>query len=104
MLPGRHDERGAGIERRKQRTHDVAESWRNMNVACDQLPGSPSIAVSHRDDDSLLQAQHVAHLRIVGERVHDRQLGCSRVAEEVGDTFRFEQFDESATAADRVRR
>ena len=75
-----------------------------MYVACDQLSGSPGIAVSHRDNDRLLQAQHVAHLRIVGERVHDRQLGCSRVAEEVSDAFQFEQFDEGAAAADRVRR
>ena len=104
LLSCRHDERGAGIESRKQRTHGVAKSWRNMNVACDQLPGRPSIAVSHRDDDRLLQAQHVAHLRIVGERMHDRQLGCSGVAKEVSDTLRFEQLDERAAAADRVRR
>jgi hypothetical protein len=104
LLSSRHDERGAGIESREQRTHGVAESWRNMDVARDQLSGSPSIAVSHRDNDRLLQAQHVAHRRIFGERVHDRQLGCSRVAEEVSDTFQSEQFDEGAAAADRVRR
>jgi hypothetical protein len=44
-------------------------------------------AVGHGDDDRLLQAEYVAHIRIIRERTHDRQLGGSRIAEEVGDAL-----------------
>ena len=58
-----------------------------MHVARDQFTRGTGIPVGHGDDDRLLQTEHVAHVRVIGERMHDRQFGGSRIAEEVGDAL-----------------
>jgi hypothetical protein len=75
-----------------------------MDVARNQLARGAGIAIGHGDNDRLLQAEHIAHVRIIGERVHDRQFGGSRIAEKVRDALGLQQFDKRAPAADRVRR
>ena len=75
-----------------------------MHVARNQLAGGAGVAVGHGDDNRLLQAEHVAHVRIIGERMHDREFGGSRIAEEMGNALGLQQFDKGAAAADRVRR
>jgi hypothetical protein len=87
LLPCGDDERRAGIERREQRAHRIAETRRDMHIARNQLAGGTGIAVGHGDDDRLLEAEYVAHIRIIGECMHNRQLGGSRIAEEVGDAL-----------------
>jgi hypothetical protein len=87
MLPGGNDQRRARIERREQRAHRIAEPRRDMHIARDQLTRGTGIPIRHGDNDRLLQAEHVAHVRIIGERMHDRQLGGSRIAEKVGDAL-----------------
>ena len=72
LLPGGDDQRRARIERREQGAHRVAEPRRDMHVARDQFPRGTGVPVGHRDDDRLLQAEHVAHVRVIGERMHDR--------------------------------
>jgi hypothetical protein len=87
LLPGGNDQRRARIERREQGAHRVAKPRRDMHVARNQFTRGAGIAVGHGDNDRLLQAEHVAHIRIIRERMHDRQLGGSRIAEEVSDAL-----------------
>jgi hypothetical protein len=87
LLPGGNDQRRARIERREQGAHRVAETRRDMHVARNQFTRGTGIAVGHGDNDRLLQAEHVAHVRIIGERMHDRQFGGSRIAEKVRDAL-----------------
>ena len=87
LLPGGNDQRRARIERREQGAHRVAEPRGDMHVARNQFTRGTGIAVGHGDNDRLLQAEHVAHVRIIGERMHDRQFGGSRIAEKVRDAL-----------------
>jgi Lar family restriction alleviation protein len=55
-----------------------------MHVAHDKFARSPGIAIGHSNDGRLLQARHGAQFRVIDEGVHDRQLGCARIAKRFG--------------------
>jgi hypothetical protein len=61
-----------------------------------ELAGGLRVAVRHRHHGGFLQAEHVAHLVVDRERVHQGQLGGARIAEQHIDTLLFEQLQERA--------
>ena len=102
LLAGGHDHRRARHHRGVDRADGIAEARRHVDVAGDQLAGGPCIAVGHGDHDGFLQGQHVAHLRRRGERMHDRQLGRTGVAEHLGDALVLQHAQEGVAAGDGV--
>ena len=73
-----------------------------MDVARHQLARGAGVAVGHGDDDGFLEAEHVAHLRRGGERMHDRQLGRAGIAEHLHDAFVAQHAQEGVAAGDGV--
>jgi APA family basic amino acid/polyamine antiporter len=102
LLAGGQDHRRArelGIE---QRAHGVAEAGRHVHVAGDELAAGARVAVSHGHHDRLLQAQHIGQVRVLLERVHDRQLGGAGIAEQVRDALVLQESEEGGAAGDAV--
>ena len=56
-------------------------------------------AVGHADRGRLLKAEHVANVRRVDERVHERHLGRAGIAEDVGDALIAQDVDENVARA-----
>jgi hypothetical protein len=104
LLTGRDDQRRAGNVGGVERAHGVAQARRHMDVARRQLARRADIAVRHRDHDRFLQAERVAHVRIVGERMHHRQFGSAGIAEHLRHALAAQEFDEGVAAADPVGR
>ncbi len=102
LLAGGDDQRRARDIGRIERADRVAEAGGDVDVAGGEPARGACEAVGHRQHDRLLQAEDVAHLGVVGERVHDRQLGRAGVAEDLCDAFGLKQLDEGAAAADLV--
>ena len=73
-----------------------------MHVAGDELAAGARVAVRHRHHDQLLQAQHVGQVRVLLERMHDRQLGGAGIAEQVRDALVFEEREEGGAAGDAI--
>ena len=67
-----------------------------MQVDDRELAGGLRVAVRHRHHGGFLQAEHVTHLVVDRERVHQRQFGGARIAEQHLDAFLFEQLQERA--------
>ena len=63
-----------------------------------ELAGGLRVAVGHRHDGGLLQAEHVADLVLGRERIHQRQLGGAGIAEHDLDALLLEQFEEGVLA------
>ena len=104
LLPGGDDQRRAGDMGGVQRADRIAEPGGHVHVAGREPARGARVAIGHGDHDRLLQAEHIADLRVVGQRVHDRQLGGPGVAEHLRDPFGLQQLDEGALAADLVGR
>ena len=102
LLAGGEDHRRAGELGVEQRAHGIAEPRRHVHVAGDQLAAGAREAVGHRHHQRLLQAQHVGEVGVLGQRMHDRQLGGARVAEQVRDALVLEQREERGAAGDAV--
>ena len=100
LLAGRDDQRRPNPLGVVERTHRVAQARRHMHVARRKLVGCPRITVGHCHDGGLLQAQHIAQLRMLGQRIHDGQLRGTGVAEQVLDALVTKQRKESGTAGD----
>ena len=73
-----------------------------MHVARHQLPGGPAESVRDADHDGFLHRQHVAHLRVVREGVHDRQFSRAGIAEHAGNALIQQRVNEGVAAANRV--
>ena len=102
LLAGGEDHRRARELRIEERAHGVAETGRHVHVAGDELARGAREAVRHGHHQRLLQAQHVGEVRMLLERMHDRQLGGARVAEEVRDALVLEEREEGGAAGDAV--
>ena len=66
------------------------------------LPAGAREAVGHRHHQRLLQAQHVGEVRMVLERMHDRQLGGAGIAEQMRDALVLQEGEKGGAAGDAV--
>jgi hypothetical protein len=96
VLAGGDEDRRARLLRVVEHAHAVAQSGRDMQVDGGELAGRLRIAVRHGDDGGLLEREHVAQLVLGRERVHQRQLRRSRIAEQDLDALLFQQLEEGA--------
>ncbi len=98
VLSGGDEDRRARLLGVVEHAHGVAEARRGVEVAHRQLAGRLRIAVRHRHDGGLLQAEHVADLVLGCERIHQRQLGGAGIAEHDLDALLLEQLEERMLA------
>jgi hypothetical protein len=61
-----------------------------------ELAGGLRIAIGHADHARLLQSEHVTQLVFDRERIHQRQFGGPRIAEQNLDALLLEQLKEGA--------
>jgi hypothetical protein len=73
-----------------------------MDVAGREPARRTRVAVRHGDHYGLLQPEDIAQVGVVGERMHDRQLGRAGIAEDLRHAFGPQQLDEGRAAADLV--
>ena len=73
-----------------------------MDVAGDELARGAAETVGHGDDEALLHRHHIGEIRMVLQRVHDRQFGGAGIAEQMRDAFVFQQGKECGAAGDFV--
>ncbi len=104
LLAGSEDDRGAGEFRAIERAHGVAEPGRDMDVAGREPARCAREPVGHVDDEALLHPHHVGEVRVVLQRMHDRQLGGARIAEQMGDALVLQQRQKCGAAGDRIQR
>ena len=71
LLPRRHQHRRPPELRVVERSHRVAEPRCDVHVAGREPAARPRVAVRHCDHDPFLEAEHVAHVRLVAQGVHD---------------------------------
>ena len=102
LLAGGEDHRRAREFRVEQRAHRVAEARRDVNVAGDQPPRGAAVAVGDRNHQALLHRHHVSEVRMVLQRMHDRQLGGAGIAEQMGDAFVLEQRQKGRAAGNAI--
>ena len=95
LAGGEEDGRGC-LLRVVEHAHGVAEPGRDVEVEHRELAGGLRIAVGHRHQRRLLQAEHVFELVLDRERIHQRQLGGAGIAEHDLHAFLLEQFEEGA--------
>ena len=100
VLPGRHQQRRAGLVGVVEHAHRVAEAGRDVHVHGAEATAGLRVAVGHRDGRRLLQGQHVTDAGLAGEAVHERQLRRAGVAEHHGDAFLPEDLEERLLAGD----
>ena len=81
-----------------EHAHGVAEARRDVEVDDGELAGGLRVAVGHRHQRSLLQAEDVANVVLDREGVHQRQFGGTGVAEHDPDALLLEQIEERALA------
>ena len=102
LLPRRHQHRRAPELRVVERSHRVPEPGRDVHVAGREPSARPRVAVRHRDHDPFLEAEHVAHVRLAAQGVHDGKLGGARVAEQAVDPLVAKQRQEGGPPRDEV--
>ena len=94
VLAGGDEDRAPRLLRVVEHAHGVAEPGRDVQVDDREPAGRLRIAVGHADDDRLLQGEHVAQVVLGRERVHQRQFGGARIAEDDVDALLLEQLQE----------
>src|ERR1700743_1157159 len=73
-----------------------------MDIARNELAGGAAVAVGDRDHQALLHRHHISEVRMVLQRMHDRQLGGPGIAEQMRDALVLEQREKGGTAGDLV--
>ena len=104
LLPGGEDHRRAGELRVVQRTHRVAEARHDVHVRRGEAAACAAVAVGHRHHRRLLQPEDELELRKLRHHFHDRELGGTGIAEEVGDAFVEQELDERVPAGGALHR
>jgi hypothetical protein len=102
LLSRRKDHRSAGELRIVERAHRISETRRDMHVAGDEAARCPTEAVRDRDHEALLHRHDVGKIRVVFERVHDRQFGRARISEQMSDALILQQSQKCRAAGDAV--
>src|SRR5216684_3158546 len=96
VLAGGDQDRRARLLRVVEHAHGVAQAGRDVQIDHGELARGLRIAVRHRHDRRLLQAEQVAQLVLGRECVHQRQFGSAGIAEHDLDAFLLEQVEEGA--------
>ena len=99
LLAGGDDERRLARLGGDQHAHGVAEAAHRVQVDEGGAARGERPAVGHADRGRLLQAEHVANVRRVDERVHERHLGRAGIAEDVGYALIAQDVDENVARA-----
>src|SRR5262245_1573389 len=81
VLAGGDQDRRARLLGVVEHAERVTEARRGVEIAHRELAGSLRIAVRHRHDRGLLQAEQITDLGLGREGIHQRQLGSARVTE-----------------------
>ena len=81
LLAGGDQDRRARLLRVVEHAHGVAEAGRDVEVEHRELAGGLGVAVGHRHQRGLLQAEDVADVVLDREGVHQRQFGGAGIAE-----------------------
>ena len=77
-----------------EHAHGVAQAGRDVEIDDGELARRLGVAVGHRHDGGLLQAEQVAQLVLGRERIHQRQFGGAGIAEHDLHAFLLEQVEE----------
>src|SRR5579883_2128466 len=85
-LPGRDHEGHAGPVVVEDVAEAVGEAGRNVEVHDGRGPRRLGVAVGHPHRDGVVQPQDVRDVPVLGEHLHEVQLGGPGVAEDVPDT------------------
>ena len=96
LLAGGDQHRRVRLHGVVEHAHGVAEPGRDVKVEHREFAGGLGIAVGHRHQRRLLEAQDVADVVLDREGVHQRQFGRARIAEHDPDAFLLEQIEEGA--------
>jgi hypothetical protein len=96
LLAGGDKDRGAGLLGVVEHAHGVAEAGRDVEVEHGEPARGLRVAVGHRHQGGLLQAEHVTDVVLDCEGVHQRQFGGAGIAEHDLDPLLFEQVEERA--------
>ena len=96
VLAGGDQDRRAGLLRVVEHAHGVAEARRDVEVHHRELAGGLGVAVGHRHQRGLLQAEDVADVVLDREGVHQRQLGGAGIAEHDPDALLLQEIEEGA--------
>ena len=94
LLAGGEQDRRRRLHRVVEHAHGVAEARRDMEVEHGELARGLGVAVRHRHQRGLLQAEHVADVVLDRERIHQRQLGGAGIAEQDIDALLLQQLEE----------
>ena len=65
-----------------------------MDVAGDEAARGSAESIRHGDHEAFLHRHYVGEIRMLLQRMHDRPLGRSRIAEQMGDALVLEQCKE----------
>jgi len=96
VLAGGHENGRARFLRVVEHAHGVAQAGRDMEVDHRELARRLGVAVGHRHDGRLLQAEQITQLVLGRERIHQRQFGGAGISEHDVDAFLLEQIEEGA--------
>ena len=99
LLAGGDDERRLARLGGDQHAHGVAEAAHRVQVDEGGAARSQRPAVGHADRGRLLQAEDVADVRRVDERVHERHLGRAGIAEDVSDALVAQDVEQNVARA-----
>jgi hypothetical protein len=94
VLAGGDENGRARLLRVVEHAHGVAQAGRDVEIDDGELARRLGVAVGHRHDGSLLQAEQVAQLVLGRERIHQRQFGGAGIAEHDLHAFLLEQVEE----------
>ena len=99
LLSGTDDDGRAAPVCVEDGAHGVPQAGCDMHVAGGEPARGAGEPVGHRHDDGLLESEHVVEIGVLGERVHHRQFGRARIAEQVSDAFVLQDAQEDRAAA-----
>jgi hypothetical protein len=87
LLAGGQDHRRAGKTGVVKRSHRIAETGRDMDIAGDEAARRAAETVGDRDHQALLHRHHISEVGMVFQGMHDRQFGGAGIAEQMRDAL-----------------
>ena len=99
LLPRRHHEGGARLERVVEHPERIAQAGGHVDVDHADPPARLRVVAGGAERHALVQGHDVAQLRIVQQRVEDGALGRAGVAEDVLDPVAEETLHEDLLAS-----
>ena len=96
LLAGGDQHRRVRLHGVVEHAHGIAEPGRDVEIEHREIAGGLGIAVGHRHQGGLLEAQDVADVVLDREGIHQRQFGGAGIAEHHLDALLLEQVEEGA--------